>query len=172
MAGKVKFSKGSVIFNEGTFEPSMFFVVSGKVGIYSDYGKRTEKLLTELEKGRSFGEMGFVESKPRSSTAVALEDTECTVVNDDNIEEYFADHPEKAIEILKNMSDRIRELSDDYVGICDALSEFLDEEKANKEGILEKIKSFFKVDGDYSDLYREMREADDSFAMSKFMYWF
>ena len=49
MAGKVKFSKGSVIFKEGAFELSMFFIVSGKVGIYSDYGDKNEKLrLTSL----------------------------------------------------------------------------------------------------------------------------
>lgn len=172
MAGKVKFSKGSVIFKEGAFELSMFSIVSGKVGIYSDYGDKNEKMLTELESGKTFGEMGFVEARPRSSTAVALTDTECEVVDAENIDEYFEAHPETAVELLKNMSSRIRELSDDYIGICDALSEYLDDEKANKEGLLEKIRNFLKVDGDYSDIYRNITQEEEDHTMSKFMYWY
>ena len=69
------YRKGSVIFKEGAYELSMFSVVSGKVGIFADYKTRDEKVLAELGKGRIFGEMGLIEAKPRSATALALEDT-------------------------------------------------------------------------------------------------
>lgn len=168
-----KYLKGGVIFKEGAFELSMFSVVSGKVGIYSDYKTRDEKLLAELGKGSIFGEMGLIEAKPRSATAVALEETECEIIGVDNIEEYFSDKPEKAVEVLKGMSKRIRELSGEYSDICDTLAAYVETEKSKKDSFLKKLKNFFSVDYDYSDIYRDMmNEEEKELSMLKNAYWY
>ena len=39
MAYETKFKKGDVIFKEGDWQMTMFAVKSGKIGIYSQYGK-------------------------------------------------------------------------------------------------------------------------------------
>ena len=167
-----KYPKGSVIFKEGSFELSMFSIISGKVGIFADYKTRDEKVLTELGKGRVFGEMGLIEAKPRSATAVALEETECEVIGVDNLEDFFADKPEMAIETLKGMSKRIRELSKDYSEICDTLSVYVEAEKSKKETFLEKLKSLFSTDYNYGEIYRNIMSEDKDFAMMKSFYWF
>ena len=67
------FSKGEVIFKQGTYQSEMYTILQGKVGIYADYETQQEKKLTELTAGEFFGEMGMMECYPRSATAVALD---------------------------------------------------------------------------------------------------
>lgn len=166
------YRKGSVIFKEGAYELSMFSVVSGKVGIFADYKTRDEKVLAELGKGRIFGEMGLIEAKPRSATALALEDTECEVITPDNLESFFENKPEMAIETLKGMSKRIRELSDDYTNVCDTLGVYVEAEKSKKGSFLDKLKSFFSVDYDCSDIYKSMIDEGSELSMMKRVYWY
>ena len=51
------FKSGEVIFKEGTYEPCMYELLTGTVGIYARYGQENEKLLAELkaEDGTCFG---------------------------------------------------------------------------------------------------------------------
>lgn len=115
-----EFEKGQVIFSEGDFEMSMYDLLQGSVGIYANYGKPEEKLLTELkaEDGATFGEMGLLESMPRSATAVALENVQVQVVTGETFGEYFRDNPAAVMVIMQNMSQRIRALTQDYLDAC------------------------------------------------------
>ena len=61
-----------VIFRQGERSRCMYRVQRGTVGIFLDYEKPDEKKLTELSVGQYFGEMGLLESWPRSATAVVL----------------------------------------------------------------------------------------------------
>ena len=130
------FAKGAVIFLEGAMESCMYDLRKGKVGIYANYGKPEEKLLTELsvDKGSVFfGEMGMIDSMARSATAVALEEVEVCVIAGKEFGEYFKERPEVVLEIMQNMSKRIRELSKDYLDACHAVAEMVDTEKTGKE---------------------------------------
>ena len=55
------FSKNDVIFNEGAYGQCMYEIQSGSVDIYVDFGTADEKLLTTLEAGRFFGEIGIAD---------------------------------------------------------------------------------------------------------------
>ena len=133
--GNVKlYKKGEVIFKEGDLEICMYNVLNGSVGIYANYGKAEEKLLVELkaEEKAFFGEMGMIDESPRSATAIALEDTELTVITVENFVEYFKNHPEHIIYIMQNMSKRIRSLTEDYLDACRAVAEAVETEKNGK----------------------------------------
>ena len=130
------FAKGEVIFLEGAMESFMYDLKKGKVGIYTNYGKPEEKLLTELSADQGtvfFGEMGMIDSMARSATAVALEEAEACVVTGKEFGEYFKEKPEVVLEIMQNMSKRIRALSKDYLDACHAVAEMVDTEKTGKE---------------------------------------
>ena len=129
------FKSGEVIFKEGTYEPCMYELLTGTVGIYARYGQENEKLLTELkaENGACFGEMGLVESMPRSATAVALDDVKVEVVTGEVFGTYFKESPAKVLLIMQNMSHRIRELTRDYLEACRAVAEAVETEKTGKE---------------------------------------
>ncbi|MBQ9647921.1 MAG: cyclic nucleotide-binding domain-containing protein [Oscillospiraceae bacterium] len=140
-----QFKKGDVIFKEGTFGNTMYELKSGAVGIYAAYGAPGEKKLTELEAGRIFGEMGVIEVRPRSATAVALSDIETIEVSTADMQEYFSSQPEKLMEIMRGMSRRLRELTADYQEVCGTLGEWKETTEQGKKkgsGLLAAIKKF------------------------------
>ena len=104
------FSKNEVIFRQGDDAQEMFDIVSGSVGVYINYGQENETQLTVLKAGNFLGEMGLIENYPRSATAVAMEDgTKLQVIDDAEFSAYFKDQPERLLEIMRQISARIRE---------------------------------------------------------------
>ena len=142
------FKEGEVIFREGTLGSTMYEISSGTVGIYACYGTEDEKKLTELEAGRIFGEMAVIEVFPRSATAVALSDVETDEISTSDLQEYFNDRPEKIVEIMRGLSRRLRELTDDYQEVCGSIGEWKESEDSGKgkaSGLLESIKKFAAI---------------------------
>lgn len=127
-----EFKKGSVIFEQGALELCMYDLLEGVVGIYSGYGSENEKLLAELKSSMNvtFGEMGLIDAMPRSATAVALEDVKACVITAETFGSYFGKKPQLLLKIMKNMSKRIRSLTDDYLGACRAVNEAVESEKS------------------------------------------
>lgn len=127
------FCSGEVVFLEDSYAETMYEVVSGKVGIYASYGTEHERLLAVLGAGQVFGEMGVVEYYARSATAVAEQDA--TVVNEITAGEflsYFKDQPLKVLEIMRQVSGRLRETNDKYVDACKAVYEAIEAEEAGR----------------------------------------
>lgn len=138
--------RNEVIFHEGDKADRMYDIRLGNVGIYANYGTKEEKLLTELTKDQFFGEMGIIEGYPRSATAVALGDmTELTVIPKNDFEDYCKRNPEKAILIMKNMSARIRDLTQSYLEACHTIAESMEaEQKGEKKSmnLLNRLKKY------------------------------
>ena len=124
----IEFRRGEAIFREGDPGGCMFLIQSGRIGIYTNYGTDEETLLTELNEGSFFGEMGMVRGFPRSATAVALENhTGVITVTWPTLGNYFKESPAKIVAIMQQMANRIGELSDNYIEACGVVTELLDE---------------------------------------------
>lgn len=139
------FSKGQVIFKQGTWGMFMYVIKQGKVSIWADYGEPSQKMLTELGPGQYFGEMGLVASRLRSATAVADEDTELQVIGGKDLGMLLKEEPEKAVEMMRHLSARIRELTGQYMEVCRTVVELQDAENAGKEksvGLMERVRNF------------------------------
>ena len=144
------FKSGEVIFQEKTYEACMYELLEGTVGIYSHYGQQDEKLLTELkaENGAFFGEMGLVESMPRSATAVALSDVRVEAITGKDFGAFFTEHPERVYAVMTQMGGRIRELTRDYLDACRAANEMVETKGSGKErsgwfnSFIEKIRTY------------------------------
>ena len=137
------FSKNDVIFNEGAYGQCMYEIQSGSVNIYVDFGTENEKLLTNLEAGQFFGEIGVAEARPRTATAIAAEDnTSLSEISSDNFSEYFQNEPQKLLAIMQHMSERLRALTQEYLEARETIAEAIDAAKTGKKqsGVLkEKI---------------------------------
>ena len=157
------FKKGEIIFKQSDLSDCMYDILWGQVGIYADYGTPEEKLLTTLETERFFGEMGMIEGRLRSATAVALEkDTRVKVITPETFDTYFKENPAKVLLIMQNMSHRIRELTRDYLEACRAVAEAVETEKTGKEKsswFKEKVR---KLTDDYERAYIAGVEAGSS----------
>ena len=121
---EITFNKDQIIFCQGENASVMYDIISGKIGIYTDYQTEQEKKIAELDAGEVFGEMGLIEYWPRSATAVALEDgTIVTELDEDDLKEYLKDKPEKLLVVMRQLSRRIRETTQNYVNVCRTVNE-------------------------------------------------
>ena len=128
------FKKGDVIFRQGDYSEVMYDIAKGKVGVFADYETETVQQLAELKAGDFLGEMGMIEVYPRSATAVALEDdTALTEIGEDDLNEFFKDKPEKLLQIMKQMSARLRVVNQKYLNACRVAFENANAEAANAE---------------------------------------
>jgi EAL domain-containing protein (putative c-di-GMP-specific phosphodiesterase class I) len=74
-----RFGRGEVIFRERDQASEAFVIESGRVEISTDVDFES-RVLAVLGPGEMFGEMAALDGTPRSATAVALEDTELTLI--------------------------------------------------------------------------------------------
>ena len=134
MSNITVYGEGEIIFKQGDPSLHMYVIRVGSVGIYTDYGTDHEQQLTILNRGGFFGEMGMIESNTRSATAVALEkDTLVSVITVGDFATYFKEEPEKLLAVMRNMSQRIRGLTQDYLDVCRTALEMTEAEETGKE---------------------------------------
>ena len=119
------FPKGTLIFKEGSEPPvpCMYDILVGRVGIYLNYGTPAQELLTTLEMDAYFGEMSLLENAPRSATAVALTDCILHVITEKNLQQYLQERPNTVRLMLRQMTGRLRSLTDQYMEICRTIAE-------------------------------------------------
>ena len=155
--------KGEVIFRQGDVGNCMYDLLQGRVGIYANYGQADEKLLTELNPGDSFGEMAMIEAQPRSATAVALSaGTRLSVITWETLGQFFRDKPSKVVVIMQQMSRRIRELTQDYIDACGAVTELVQKAEAEKKSaetawVNQRMRRYLDAYGAYQDRERSTR---------------
>jgi len=78
---RATFQSGEFIFREGDESRDAYWVLSGRVEISIDT-PQGRSVLTILEEGEIFGEMGMIDDLPRTASARALTETEVDVVNE------------------------------------------------------------------------------------------
>lgn len=148
----VHFQKDEIIFNEGIHENWMFSIVKGSVNIYANYGEENQRQLVQLDAGKFFGEFALAELMPRSATAVAAEDgTELMKISSDNFYDCFTANSKMVINMLRNLSFRLRGLTSDFEEACQTVYELNEQRKKNagrSEGLLSRIAKLVRVNRD------------------------
>jgi len=86
------FEKGEVLFKEGDPPTEMYLIKSGSVEVFKGKGD-TKKVLGVLSKGEFLGEMGVLDGRPRSATAVALERTSVMVMDEKSFRKVIEEDP-------------------------------------------------------------------------------
>ena len=151
-----EFKKDEIIFRQGDAGDCMYDIFSGRVGVYAAYGTPNEKLIAELKAGEFFGEMGLLDKAPRSATVVALEDTLAYVIGEADFNDFFLKQPEKALLIMRQLSQRLRRRTEAYVEACRAVHEVLETEKAGKprsKKLSEKLNEIFDLYAEFDMLH-------------------
>ena len=108
-----KFVKDEYICTEGQAGDEMYIILIGSVGIFVTNAIGELNQVAVMKEGGFFGEMAIFDNLPRSASCVALEDTVCVAINKTNLKEFLVTCPDIAIQMLNNMSGRIRKLNDD-----------------------------------------------------------
>ncbi len=150
-----KCRRGEILFREGDAGTCMYSVYYGQVGIYLDYGTKSEKLVSTLGEDDFFGEMSLLDHEPRSATAVALtDDTQLEVISEQNFKEYFEENPNRVLWLLQQMIRRLRATTRDYLEACQTVYETVETEKAGQQkstSLLDRIRKFCGMHKDRSE---------------------
>ncbi|GMO48582.1 MAG: cyclic nucleotide-binding domain-containing protein [Termitinemataceae bacterium] len=100
------YKAGSIVFAEGETGEDLFILQAGSVKI-TKIIDGTEVILAILKSGDIFGEMALLESKPRSATAIAQEQSVLMLVQKNNFEGMAATQPQIIRRLTKLLSERI-----------------------------------------------------------------
>ncbi len=100
------FAAGEVLFREGDAGEDMYVIQSGRVRIVKRVGGEYRSLAT-LGRGEFLGEMAILNGKPRTATALVLEDARCLVIDAATLEQMIATSTEIAVRLVKKLARRL-----------------------------------------------------------------
>ena len=72
------FDPGTVIVRQGDAAENFYVVLDGQVDVIQEQPNGTNRFLRTLQKDDYFGEIGLLESCPRTATVQASEDSKCS----------------------------------------------------------------------------------------------
>jgi CRP-like cAMP-binding protein len=101
-----EFPAGHVLFREGERGEDMYVIQSGRVQLLKRVGDEVRALAT-LGRGEFLGEMAILNGKPRSATAVVLEDATCLVIDAATLEQMITNSAEIAMRLVKKLAWRL-----------------------------------------------------------------
>ncbi len=107
-----KFKEGS-IFARHTHSPELYIILTGKVGVYLNHGKRTEKLVSSIGSGGFFNEATFLNKSTRLAT-VALTDVIALPISQNTLLNFIINEPKMTLEIFKELCSQMDDVCADY----------------------------------------------------------
>jgi CRP/FNR family transcriptional regulator, cyclic AMP receptor protein len=102
-----RFQAGERIFTDGDPGNVMYVVRSGSVGVTS-----AGEVLETVKPGETFGELSLIDGSPRGATAIAREDTELAVIDEQAFNYLVERRPAFALDLLRRMARRLRRMNE------------------------------------------------------------
>ena len=126
---------------------AMYYIKKGIVDVFANYGKDSEMLLKEQIQGEYFGHLELIEAIPRSATIVAKEDVILEKIQGDEFGSFLSQNPEEYMNILIQMSSRLREIGDSLHEVYLTIDEYLNDERKHKkdESFLNRLSKIIKI---------------------------
>ena len=113
MESILKFKKGDILIKEGDESKDMYFLRSGLLKAYKQIPDSEETATLKLIKANEiFGEMSFIDDKPRSASVVALADSEVSRLDYSYFRKLLDEQPSWIKLVLTSLSTRVRYLNE------------------------------------------------------------
>ncbi len=107
------FIAGTQLIVQGDVSDRMYLILEGHVSVERAHPDMLEPLvLAELGPGDVVGEMGLLDTGPRSATVVAIDDTQALELSAAALSETVAQHPEVSGALLRILTQRLRSTND------------------------------------------------------------
>ena len=100
---KKDFELGETIFKESENDQSLYVIRSGEVKVYVTAPDGENFTLTILKDREIFGQMGFVDGKPRSATVMAISEVKTFVMAKSDFETIVDENPRLVQKILQKI---------------------------------------------------------------------
>lgn len=151
------FSAGEVLFREGDQGDVMYVIQSGLVRIVKRVGGEYRSLAT-LGRGEFIGEMAILNGRPRSATALVLEDAKCLVIDAATLEQMIASNTEITLRLVKKLARRL-DSADEMIQMLlspDPQARVLLALKRHAEGFGEETDHGVRLHGTAAEVAREV----------------
>ena len=99
---------GTVLFREGEPGHDMYVIQAGRVELLRRVKDR-ESVLAVLPPGEFFGEMAILNNRPRSATAIVVEDARLLVIGPRTFEAMIRGSAEIAVRMIKKLAGRLEQ---------------------------------------------------------------
>lgn len=103
-----KLPRDTVVFDTGDAADAVYVVASGKVNIVITSSEGKELILAVLGAGQVFGEMGLLDSSPRSAAVTTATAVEFLVINRDEFHRMLDTQPQISRKLLTMLAQRLR----------------------------------------------------------------
>ena len=136
------FARGDMVTRQGSTAHWLYIIVSGEAEVVWEAPEGERRLLTRLQPGSIFGEMGLMTGAPRAASVVAASELECYRLDKADFEEVIRERPAIAEGMAQILAQRQRQ--------NEAMrGEYLEAHKkpvVHRAAILERMREFFGLD--------------------------
>ncbi|MCF8719622.1 cyclic nucleotide-binding domain-containing protein [Nitrospina gracilis] len=103
--------EGQILFREGSQSDFIFVVEKGEFEVSRQNRDGRVEVIDVLRPDDIFGELGVIESRPRTATVRALKDGVVAIVSKEEMLRTVRQNPQALMLILKTMAQRVRQAS-------------------------------------------------------------
>ena len=100
---KKDFKTGDTVFKDSEEGKSLYIIKSGEVKACKTAPDGELFTLTMMKDGDIFGEMSFLDGRPRSATIIAISDLETYVLGKAEFDTLIDDHPRIIYKLMRNI---------------------------------------------------------------------
>lgn len=101
-------TRGTLVVQAGDPIDNVYFVLNGSLKVLVADEDGREVILTMLGQGDVFGEMGAVDTEPRSATVAAVASSDLVVISQPDFRRILADNFEVCLRIMCSLASRLR----------------------------------------------------------------
>ena len=106
-----RYNRGEVIFHQGDVGTALFIVRRGEVAIRLSSAEGKEVILALLGRGDAFGELSLLDGEPRSTDAVARDETHLLSLHREDFRRFLSERPQVAMDLLAVLSRMVRRVT-------------------------------------------------------------
>ena len=103
------FTRATALFHQGQVSDRVLLILSGYVKLSSFSPDGREVVLAIRGPGDLIGELGVIDERPRSATAITLAQMSALVVRGAQFKAFLIDHPDVTLRIISMLSARLRD---------------------------------------------------------------
>jgi CRP/FNR family cyclic AMP-dependent transcriptional regulator len=102
-----RYRKNTLLIEEGDHGDTLYLILAGRLRSYASGDKGREITYGVYGPGEYLGEMSL-DGGPRSANVITLEASSCAVITRTTLQQYIAEHPEFAFELIAKVIRRAR----------------------------------------------------------------
>ncbi len=103
------YKPGDYVVRKGDPSDALYILVEGICDVKIEYGDKKQFTIHKLNSGDVFGEIGFIDGRPRSADIVAVEPSKVVALHREVLWDFAKSNPEIGLKIMHNLTQEICE---------------------------------------------------------------